>query len=368
MPSDDYGLLVTILALLNVVPATLGNVLNNIRLLHETDYQEKNIHGDFNLLLIISEVANIIIVGIFAVAYSGNIVFIDVLLTTCVAIVWLLREYFIVAFRLIINYKAILLNNIIMVIGYGVGYGLFLILGQWQIIYLSGYIFSLVYIIAHCSLWKEPVQKTELFKMITSESTMLLIAGLLTRVIIYADKLLIYPILGGTMVAIYYAATIFGKVVSLVVNPVSSVALTYLSKRKSKDNKMFGYTLLIGCAVCLVGYIACIIISKPVLKILYPDFVDEAMHYILLTTGVAVLTAWISLINPFIMKFFSMKWQIAINGGTAAIYVILSMTLLNFWGLYGFCVGALITYILKLLLMITIYYKCRSLEEKRLSI
>lgn len=366
MPSDDYGLLVTILALLNVVPATLGNVLNNIRLLHETDYQEKNVHGDFNLLLIISEAANIIIVGIFVVAYSGNIVFIDVLLTTCVAVVWLLREYFIVAFRLIINYKAILLNNIIMVIGYGVGYGLFLIFGQWQIIYLSGYCFSLAYIIVHCSLWKEPIQKTELFKMITSESTMLLVAGLLTRVIIYADKLLIYPILGGTMVAIYYAATIFGKVVSLVVNPVSSVALTYLSKRKSKDNKMFSYTLLIGFVVCLVGYIACIIISKPLLKILYPDFVDEAMHYILLTTGVAVLTAWISLINPFIMKFFSMKWQIAINGGTAAIYVILSMTLLHFWGLYGFCIGALMTYILKLLLMIAIYYKCRPLEEERL--
>ena len=33
MESQNYGLLVTILALLKIVPSTMGNVLNNIRLL-----------------------------------------------------------------------------------------------------------------------------------------------------------------------------------------------------------------------------------------------------------------------------------------------------------------------------------------------
>lgn len=363
MTSDNYGFLVTILALLNVVPATFGNVLNNIRLLYDNEYKNNKVSGDFSILLTISETLNCICIIAFIFIYNKSFSLVDIILTICVGVLWLLREYYIVAYRLIINYKSILLSNVFMVIGYGIGYAIFQFCYQWQAIYLCGYSISLIYIAITSDIWREPFKRTYLFKLISKESLLLLIAGILTRIIIYADKLLIYPVLGGTMVAIYYAATIFGKVVSLVLNPVSSVALTYLSKKRTKDNKMFTYTLVIGSIVSVFGYIFCLIISRPVLKILYPDYVDQAMHYILFTTGVTVLTALISLINPFIMKFFSMKWQIAINGTTALVYIGLSMSLLHFWGLYGFCIGSLITYIMKTLFMIFIYYKCKSIED-----
>lgn len=363
MTSDNYGFLVTILALLNVVPATFGNVLNNIRLLYDSEYRINKVTGDFNILLTIGEIINSVCIVVFIFIYNKSFSPTDIILTICVGFVWLLREYYIVAYRLIINYKSILFSNIIMVIGYGIGYAIFQFCYQWQVIYLCGFFFSLIYIAITSDIWREPFKRTFLFELISKESLLLLIAGIFTRIIIYADKLLIYPVLGGTTVAIYYAATIFGKVVSLVLNPVSSVALTYLSKKKAKDNKSFNYTLIIGSIVCFFGYFFCLIISRPVLKILYPDYVDQAMKYIVYTTGVTVLNALISLINPFIMKFFSMKWQIAINGATTLVYVGLSMSLLHFWGLYGFCIGSLITYTLKVLFMIYIYYKCKSIED-----
>lgn len=365
MSSDNYGLLVTVLALLNIVPATLGNVLNNIRLLHDMEYAEKNQYGDFNILVSISELLNVIITAILLLIYCGKqYTIIDILLTIIIAILWLLREYHIVAFRLTIDYKAILVNNLIMAIGYGVGYWIFLNTLYWQVIYISGYVFSLIYIFITSKLWREPLVKTELFKMITAETLMLLIAGIFSRLIIYADKILIYPILGGTTVSIYYAATIFGKVVSLIINPISSVVLTYLAKKKSKNDKIFTYTLLVGLVVCTAGYIVCLLISRPILTILYPDFVDESMKYIGITTGVTVLMALIGLLNPFIMRFFSMKWQIVKSAGTAIVYVSLSMTLLHFYGLYGFCAGSLITYILQLLFIICIYFKFKSNNQK----
>ncbi|MBR6366313.1 MAG: hypothetical protein IKS10_09520 [Lachnospiraceae bacterium] len=365
MPSDDYGLLVTILAFLNVVPATLGNVLNNIRILHEGEYTKKKLQGDYNILVFCAEAGNVISLLLFAILYCGDTSVLNIALTTLVAIAWMLREYYIVAFRLIINYKAILINNLIMVGGYVLGYFIFLLIPYWQVIYLCGLASSLVYIFLNCTLWKEPLKRTELFEKITKDSCMLLIAGVLLRVIIYADKILIYPLLGGTMVSIYYASTIFGKVVSLVVTPISSVVLTYLSKRKTKDDKMFIYSLGIGGVVCVVGYVVCILISKPILKIIYPDFAEPAMEYIIYTTGVAVLTALISLLNPFIMKFFDMKWQIRINGITALVYITLSLEFLFAFGLLGFCIGALITYILKVTFMIFIYFKCCSASEEK---
>ncbi len=216
---------------------------------------------------------------------------------------------------------------------------------------------SLLYIGSKSDLWKEPISLTPRFQHTTWQTTLLLISNVLNRVITYADKLLIYPILGGTMVAVYYAATVFGKVVSLVITPVNSVALTYLSKASKEKENMLRSALLLGLLICGVGYVVCIAISRPVLEILYPQFVDQSMEYIYITTATTVVYALISIVNPFILKFFDMKWQIVINSGTAIVYVTFCLGFLNLWGLWGFCLGALVTNVLKLFIMLGIYMK-----------
>ena len=60
MSDAKYGLLVTILAILNVVPSTMGNVLNNIRLLYNNDYIENGYEGDFNVILLLLTGINLI--------------------------------------------------------------------------------------------------------------------------------------------------------------------------------------------------------------------------------------------------------------------------------------------------------------------
>ncbi len=358
LPDDKYGLLVTLLAVLNVFPATLGNVLNNVRLLYNKNYIEKNIEGDFNILLLIMMSINILVVGVFAFIYSDDKNALDIILVIVISLLWLAKEYFIVAFRLNINYVAILINNILQVVGYGIGYVLFLNTGKWQWIYILGYILSLVYIFFRCSLWKERLVFTELFRIVSTQSIYLFIANLLSRTITYADKLLIYPILGGEVVSVYYAATVFGKVVSLAITPINAVALTYLAKVNKKSGNVFKTAVLSGTGLGIIGYIVCVLISRPVLTILYPQFVDQAMNYIYVTTATTVVYALISIVSPFLLKFFDMKWQIAINGISSLIYVVLSLVLHYFWGLMGFCVGALITNIVKFIYMINIYNKC----------
>lgn len=365
MSDDNYGLLVTVLAFLNVMPSTMGNVLNNIRLLYNENYVETNNEGDFNILLAILEGVNFLSVTVFLFYYDSNLTLFTVLMTGITALLWLAREYFLVAFRLIINYRAILLCNVIMVGGYGIGYLLFLGTKVWQVIYISGLLCSLIYCFIRSRLWKEPFKITPLFKRTSSQGLLLLIAKILNRLLVYADKIIVFPVLGGALVSVYYAATVFGKVVSLMITPVNSVVLTYLAKAKKKTDSMLKSALLVGIAVCAVGYIVCVLISRPVLSILYPQYVDSAMNYIYLTTGTTVLYALISIVDPFIMKFFDMKWQIAINGGTVVVYLALGISFMIPWGLMGFCVGALLTNVLKLLFMIFIYYRCKALDLEK---
>lgn len=365
MSDDNYGLLVTVLAFLNVMPATIGNVLNNIRLLYNENYKETHNEGDFNVLLAILEGFTFISVVVFLIYYDDNLTLYTVLLTGFIALLWLAREYFIVAFRLIINYKAILLCNIVLVAGYGIGYLLFLWTGVWQVIYIVGLMLSLIYCFVRSDLWKEPFKITPLFKRTSSQGLLLMVAKVLNRLLVYADKIIVFPVLGGALVSVYYAATVFGKVVSLMITPVNSVMLTYLAKTKKKKNSMLKSALLLGTAVCAVGYVVCVLVSRPVLTILYPQYVDQAMNYIYLTTGTTVLYALISIVDPFIMKFFDMKWQIAINGGTVIVYLALGISLLIPLGLMGFCIGALLTNVIKLLFMIFIYYRCKELDLEK---
>ena len=355
MDGDKYGLLVTILALMNMIPSTFGNVLNNIRLIDGQNEQKPR--ADFNVLLLLLTGANLVIMVFFTCIYDKEITAYNLILILITSVLLLLREYFLVAFRINLNYKNIMISNLIMVAGYGGGFLLFRATSHWQYIYILGYFISLLFIFVKCDLWKEPLSTSPSFRYICGQTAQLTVANFLSRITTYADKLLIFPFLGGTIVSIYYAATLFGKVVSMAINPISSVMLSYLSKSTKKNDSTFKLALFSSACVCAFGYFVCVAISRPVLGLLYPQFASQAMPYIWLTTGTMALTALISIVNPFVLKFFDMKWQIAINGVYIAIYIGLSMLFLTWWGLTGFCTGALIASALKLTFMLYIYIK-----------
>lgn len=362
MNSSEYGLAITLLSLFNVIPESLGNALNNIRLLYENKYRERGYTGDFQIILLIMCAFNFISMTFLTIYYEGGLEIIHLLLILIISFLWLLKEYYIVAFRIQINYKAIVLNNLIMVAGYMLGFFLYTLTDYWQTIYLIGYGSSLLYVMWRSDLWKEKIEITSFFRDTFLQTILLLISGLFKSIISYSDRMLLYPILGGTMVSIYFVATLFGKIISMVITPVNSVVLTYLAKKEKKNDHIFKITLLTGSLFCAVGYVICLLLSKPVLGFLYPQYIEDAMPYIFLTIAASLVSALSRLVNPFIMKYFNMGWQIAINGVTTAIYMIICLVLLYFFGLFGFCLGTLLTYILKFIFILIIYFKCNIKE------
>lgn len=358
--SDQYGLAITIIAFITLISSATGSMLNNIRLIYDAYYKEKGYDGDYNIILVVLGVLNALLITLFSIIYDSNYTFYSLILTIIITLSWYLLEYLIVAFRLKINYKAILYTHLLKTIGYFVGYALFCVTRCWQMIYVVGNLFGLTYIVIKSDLLLEPYRITPAFKITINQGTKLLIANFFSYILTYADKFLVFPVLGGTMVAIYSTSCTLGKVISLAISPVNSVSLTYLAKMKKRRNDYFKYAFMIGTGFCLCGYFICIIISKPILSLIYPQFVDEAVKYIWITTGTAVINAMISIINPFILRFFDMKWQMVLTGITATLYIILCVLLASFYGLIGFCYGTMITAIIKAILTIIIYNRCRE--------
>ena len=357
MSSEAYGLVVTMLAVFNVIPARMGTALNNVRLIHEEKYKKMDKGGDFQILLIMAEVINTVTIYFVSIYYLGKFDFFSVFLTVIVSILWLAREYHIVTFRIELNYTGIVVNNLYMVTGYFLGYIFFKETGYWQWIYLWGMVLSYYPVFRNSKIIYERFDITTLFPAVAKDTMFLIIAMTLARAINYADKILLYPLLGGTMVSIYYVATLFGKIISLVITPLNSVALSYLSKINNKPDSIFKWTYIVGSILCILGYLLSITLSRPVLSILYPTYVDEAMKYIYITSGTSVISVLTSLINSFVLCFFDSKWQICINAVTTIIYVVLTLSLLKLGGLAGFSIGALLANISKLIITTLVYIR-----------
>ena len=176
------------------------------------------------------------------------------------------------------------------------------------------------------------------------------------RIITYADKLILYPIIGGHMVSVYFVSNIFGKIISLLIIPINNVMLSYIAKLDKKSNKLFSDTLFFTGTISVIGYLGCLFVSEPMLKILYPQYAIEAMQYIKITSLSGILQILVSSLSPFLLKFYGKDWQVKINSITLACYFLISIITYLEFGFRGFCVGVVITNIIKIVIMISVFY------------
>lgn len=352
---NEYGLIITLIGVMSVATQTFGP-LNNVRLLLNQEYADTKECGDFNILLVLFAFAGALCTVIGSAIFFTSLNVIHIMLLSMATALNVINGYLLVAFRLEINYVRIFIGNTALCVGYFIGYGLFLISGYWEWIYVIAPLFSILYVIKHSRLIAEPFRFTPLLKKTFRQSLVLILAGCLGSLLSYIDRLVLFPLIGGAALSVYYASTILGKAISMGITPIAGVMLSYFAgmKRISRRN----ITLAIGTAgvVGAVGYLVCIVISPMLLKMLYPQWAEEALKLIAITSLTAVVEMVCSVASPIILKFRDIRWQIAIYSFYLVVYVGISLCGLRFYDLIGFCVGALLSTFLKLIVMLAICY------------
>lgn len=351
----NYGTIITLISGFTIFSFPFGNVLNNIRLLMNKTYIENSLKGDFNLILIVISVISIPLITIFTIFIYPSISIFEISLLIFITVLGLWKEYLIVSFRLKLNYKGILLNNIYMGLGFIVGTLVFSFVGYWQLIYIFGLIFSLIYITNNSSLHREPYRRTSLMGETKKKFIQLYISSLLKNLVVHADKLILLPLVGPVGVGVYYTSTIIGKIISMMINPINSVMLSYLVKTEKIDLKnffkMFGIATLVG----IIGYFVTVFISPYFLNHFYSELANEALNLIYITTAIAVVDVLSTVINPFNLRFNKTIWQIYMSLVHLILYVGFSYYFFETHGLIGFSFGILIAAILKLCLQLSVF-------------
>lgn len=211
---------------------------------------------------------------------------------------------------------------------------------------------------------KEPMKKTIYFKETFKKSVVLYVAEIFKTFITYADKLLIYPILGASAVAYYYAASIMGKMISMGISPISSVILSYVVKEKSLAKTTIKRLLFALVILAVTGFVVAYIVGRILLQVLYGTWFEMTINLLPWTVLAALFASVASVIHPFVLKFKSELYQISVNSIYVLVYVVCSILLSRQFGLIGFCVGYCITMFTKLVIYIILLCSINEPKEK----
>lgn len=115
--------------------------------------------------------------------------------------------------------------------------------------------------------------------------------------------------------------------------------------------------------LAVLGYFITLSISRPVLALLFPQWVQEVMQLLPLTTATIVIQTLNAFLNPFVLKFYDIKWQIVINMSSASVYFLGALALWYFYGITGFCIGTICGQLVKTLIIIMLHLFNRKAQK-----
>lgn len=337
--ADRYGSLLLVLGILNIGVGVFGSTLNNARLIDNQLYEKDK--GDYPLLLVIfclcSSMFTFFALRLYQIPLDWFAY--GVLISTSILAVS--NSYLVSEYRIRLNYKNILLSKLFLTIGYGCGLLFFYHTKRWELIFFTGYCLEFIYVMSSTQISREPYIITLNIKGTLRRLLFLILSAALGSVLTYLDRLIIFPVFGGNELSIYYAASLVGKTLSLATGPMSGVLLSYIVKINSVTKKQYALYCFILLMITSLGFLICLIISKPLIGLLYPDLLSASLLYIPYTVGASMFTVFYSFVWPFVLRFGKNPYPLIITVLKTVVYLSLSLMLIKAYGILGIAIASL---------------------------
>lgn len=363
MGDECYGEMLTIMGIVNIIVLSIGNNLCNARIVVNEQYKKEGIVGDFQILIGIGILLSTLVILLLNVYFSWSfLLLIGLIFVTVLSVA---KSYYLVIYRIDINYKKNLYANIFMAIGYIIGAFILIDFLQWPWVFAFASLTGLVYIGISSNIIREPIIKTKLFKSSSKVALFLLVSGIVGNVTMYLDRFIVYPILGGSSVSYYTVASFFAKSLSLILLPITTVLLSYIAADKiTITRKRFlaiNGVLLLGTILFLVLSVT---IGKYITGLLYPTIIGDSQQYILMASIGVVIGIATSFNGIIVLAKAPSFWQVVLSTVNLIVYFISCYILVKAEGLYGLCYGVIITNVF----MFIVNYLVGNYYIKRLSI
>ena len=335
-----YGTLLTITGLATVCTSMLGNSLNNVRLIEDSHYQERGVLGDFNFLCLLGSVASIVFAVVLRQMFALPAV--TAVLLAAYLVVSNCYQYANAFFRLELNFKRTLLCNTLMSAAYCAAALVFATAELWPAVFLIGEGTGLLFVSKTTPFLREPLARTPLFAMTAGTLMTYIASNLIGNLLTYADRMILYPMLGAESVSYYSVASFFGKSAGIVMTPIAAVLLGYFAQKNFKASKKL-FAVVNGCSLgCLAVFLlGCRLFAPWFTRLLYPSLYESAAPYIFLANLASALGIAGSMAQPMVLKACSVRWIFLTQLIYGASYLLLVWMWVPGYGLLGFCWAAI---------------------------
>ena len=228
MGSSQLGGLLYIMGLASIICPSVGQALNTSRLVVRRNYQVSN--GDYCVLLLLLGGAGILL-SVFAARKSiegiGSGVF-----TVLLLFLTIFRYYGDVEYRLNLNYKKYFYFYAILSGGYLLGFVLYLLTGCWFLVFVTGELLAIGYLFVTGTVLRDFFKISSCFGTAFRKGWILVLSYLITNLTLNIDRLVLKHFISHLAVTQYYVTSLIGKTMVLLVAPVNTIVISYLTKKK----------------------------------------------------------------------------------------------------------------------------------------
>ena len=338
MGSDQLGELLYLMGLVAILCPSVGQALNTSRLVARRDYQVTN--GDYNILLLaFGGIGTLIsILAARSSMTSPMVIFWTVLLLMTT----IFRYYGDVEYRLNLNYRRYFIYYFLIGIGYLAGFGVYYVTGQWVWIYLIGEATALAFVGVTGNIFHQFFRRSEFFTTALARGFFLTLSYLITNTTMNMDRLVIKQILGNEQVTQYYVVSLIGKTLVLLIAPINTIVISYLTKRKERlTRSQFGKAVLAGGGVSLAFFVACQIGTPLFVWLFYRNLYESVKGIVTVVNLAQILGLFSAFLFILVLTFTDERWQLWIQLAHFCILLVSSVLAARTYGMMGFAVASL---------------------------
>lgn len=341
MGEERFGVVLTLISLVAIMGSTFGTAANYSRMVTRKNGTDSN--GDYNIFLLI-------IAGLSVVVSVAGLLWLDELTPImfigffALMVMTILRYYSDVEFRLNLNYKRFFIFYLLIAVGYLAGLLMYPLTNSWIIAMLLGESAAVVFVIIIGGIFRRPLlEKSENFGINMKSAVIMSGTHLIGALVLNSDRILLQAFAGGVAVTVFYAATLIGKMMSLISTPLNGVIIGHLNRYegglKAKTfAKICGASIVLGAVMNL----ACVGVSYVFVKIMYPDIFDMVVPYLWIANAGQIFFFISNTLTVILMRFTAEKYQLYINITYLIVFLLIAVPMTYVWQLWGMAIALLI--------------------------
>ena len=354
MGSEPLGNLLFIMGLTAIITPSIGQALNTSRLVVRRTEPVSN--GDYNaMLLVYGSIGAVIALLIAAAMGQGTLggIF-GAAATFALILLMVFRYYGDVEFRLNLNYRNYFIYYAILTAGYLIGFGLYFVTGIWYLIFVTGEAMAILYLVLRGTIFKNFLKTSDAFRVAVTRGTFLIFSYVITNLTLNIDRLVLKMLIDDLAVTQYYVVSLIGKTMVLLVAPINTIIISYLTKRKENlDRKQYMMFVGGGLLVSLVFFLGAEIATPIFLMLFYGNLYESVRGLITIVNASQILGLLSAYIFIVVLTFTEEKWQMILQTIHLIIISLLVFFMTQGGDLHWFSIAVLLANTIRVITVIT---------------